>query len=56
MSRLVAVLLLVAGGAWLVARRALRPVTALTQTAERVTARGLDQPALFRRGEAALAG
>ncbi len=37
------ILLLVAGGAWLVARRALRPVTALTQTAERVTARGLDQ-------------
>ncbi|MCU0785886.1 MAG: ATP-binding protein [Verrucomicrobia bacterium] len=42
-TTLVAVLALVAGGAWLVARRALRPVTALTQTAERVTARGLDQ-------------
>jgi two-component system, OmpR family, heavy metal sensor histidine kinase CusS len=38
-----AVLLLAAGGAWLVARRALRPVTALTRTAEGVTARGLDQ-------------
>lgn len=37
------VLVLVAGGAWLVAWRALRPVTTLTQTAERVTARGLDQ-------------
>lgn len=36
-------LLLVAGGSWLVARRALRPVLALTQTAERVTVRGLDQ-------------
>jgi len=36
-------LVLVAGGAWLVARRALRPVSALTQIAERVTARGLDQ-------------
>jgi heavy metal sensor kinase len=40
---LVAALALVAGGAWLVARRALRPVTTLTQTAERITARGLDQ-------------
>ena len=36
-------LLLVPGGAWLVSRRALRPVTALTQTAERITARGLGQ-------------
>ena len=47
------VLLLVAGGAWLVARRALRPVTALTQTAEQVTARGLDQriPAMTRDHE-----
>jgi two-component system, OmpR family, heavy metal sensor histidine kinase CusS len=47
------VLLLVAGGAWLVARRALRPVTALTQTAEHVTARGLDQriPAMTRDQE-----
>jgi two-component system heavy metal sensor histidine kinase CusS len=36
-------LLLVAGGAWLVARRALLPVTTLTRTADRVTARGLDQ-------------
>jgi two-component system, OmpR family, heavy metal sensor histidine kinase CusS len=43
LATLVVVLLLVAGGAWFVARRALRPVTALTQTAERVTARGLDQ-------------
>ena len=42
-TTVVAVLALVAGGAWFVARRALRPVTALTQTAERVTARGLDQ-------------
>jgi len=40
---LVVVLALVAGGAWLVARHALHPVTALTQTVERITARGLDQ-------------
>lgn len=45
-------LLLVAGGAWLVARRALRPVTALTQTAERVTARGLDQRIPAMTGDA----
>jgi two-component system, OmpR family, heavy metal sensor histidine kinase CusS len=46
-------LLLVAGGGWLVARRALRPVTALTQTAERMTAHGLDQriPAMTRDQE-----
>jgi len=37
------VLLLVAGSAWLVAKRALRPVAILTQTVERVTAQGLDQ-------------
>jgi heavy metal sensor kinase len=36
-------LLLAAGGAWLVARRALRPVTLLAETAERVTAQGLDR-------------
>jgi heavy metal sensor kinase len=36
-------LILAAGGAWLVARRALRPVSILTQTAEQVTARGLNQ-------------
>lgn len=36
-------LLLVGGGAWFLAGRALRPVLALTQAAERVTARGLDQ-------------
>ncbi|MEI7808791.1 MAG: ATP-binding protein [Verrucomicrobiota bacterium] len=48
LAALAAALALVAGGAWLIARRALRPVTALTQTAERVTVRGLDQriPAL----------
>lgn len=40
---LLVVLVLVAGGSWLVARRALRPVTALTRIAEGVTARGLDQ-------------
>ena len=43
LTTLVVVLVLVAGGAWFVARRALRPVTALTHIAERVTARGLDQ-------------
>lgn len=36
-------LLLVGLGAWFLAARALRPVTALTQMAERVTAQGLDQ-------------
>lgn len=36
-------LLLVGGGAWYFAGRALRPVQTLTQAAERVTARGLDQ-------------
>jgi two-component system, OmpR family, heavy metal sensor histidine kinase CusS len=40
---LAVVLLLVAGSAWLVAKRALRPVDILTQTVEQVTARGLDQ-------------
>lgn len=50
---LLAVLVLVAASAWLVARRALRPVTALTQTVERVTARGLDQriPAMTHEQE-----
>jgi heavy metal sensor kinase len=43
LAALSAVLVLVAGSGWFIARRALRPVTALTQTAERVTARGLDQ-------------
>ncbi len=36
-------LLLVGGGAWFLAGRALRPVEALTQAAERITARGLGQ-------------
>jgi heavy metal sensor kinase len=40
---LLAVLVLLAASAWLIAGRALRPVGALTQIAERVTARGLDQ-------------
>lgn len=44
-------LMLAASGAWLVARRALRPVAALTQTAERVTARGLDQRIPATAGE-----
>lgn len=43
LSILIVVLAFVAGGAGFVARRALRPVMALTQTAERVTAHGLDQ-------------
>jgi two-component system heavy metal sensor histidine kinase CusS len=43
LAALSVVLVLVAGSGWLIARRALRPVTALTRTAERVTARGLDQ-------------
>lgn len=36
-------MLLVGGGAWFLAGRALRPVQVLTRAAERVTARGLDQ-------------
>ncbi|MBI5684561.1 MAG: HAMP domain-containing protein [Verrucomicrobia bacterium] len=48
-------LLLVAAGAWLIASRALRPVTALTQTAERITARGLDQRITVRGYEAEFA-
>ncbi len=38
-----AALLLVGSGGWLVAGRALRPLKTIAQTAERVTARGLDQ-------------
>ena len=47
------VLLLAAGGAWLVARRALNPVTSLTRIAESVTAQGLNQriPAMTRDQE-----
>ncbi len=37
------VLVVVGAGAWWLASRALRPVQALTQAAQRVTARGLDQ-------------
>lgn len=48
-------LLLVAVGAWFIASRALRPVTALTQTAERITARGLDQRITARGYEAEFA-
>ncbi len=36
-------LLLIAAGGWLLSQRALRPVRALTATAQRVTAKGLDQ-------------
>lgn len=36
-------LLVIAGGSWWMARRAMRPVITLTETAERITARGLDQ-------------
>ncbi len=36
-------LLLAAGGAWFLAGRTLRPVIALTRTAEGITAKGLDQ-------------
>lgn len=36
-------LALIAAGGWLLAQRALRPVRALTATAERITAKGLDQ-------------
>lgn len=38
-----AALLLVAAAGWLVSRRALRPVRQVTQTAQRITAQGLDQ-------------
>ncbi len=37
------VLLLLAGGGWLLARRALRPVSLITRTAEQITARALNQ-------------
>jgi heavy metal sensor kinase len=43
LAALLLVLVLVAGSAWFVAGRALRPVTMLTRAAERVTAHGLDQ-------------
>ncbi len=48
-----AVLLLAGLSAWFLAQRALRPIAALTRTAERVTARGLDQriPAMARDQE-----
>ena len=48
-----AILLLASLSAWFLAQRALRPVAALTRTAERVTARGLDQriPAMPRDQE-----
>jgi heavy metal sensor kinase len=36
-------LLLLAGGGWLIAHRALKPITLITRTTERITARGLDQ-------------
>jgi heavy metal sensor kinase len=36
-------LLLVAGGGWWIAGRAMRPLRSITETVERVTARGLDQ-------------
>ena len=53
LAALPVVLLLAAGGAWLVARRALNPVTSLTHIAERVTAHGLNQriPAMTRDQE-----
>jgi heavy metal sensor kinase len=53
LAALPVVLLLAAGGAWFVARRALQPVNALTRTAEQVTARGLSQriPAMTRDQE-----
>lgn len=43
--------LLVAAGSWLVASRALRPVSELTRTAEGITARGLDQRITVRGHE-----
>ncbi len=52
LAALAAILLFVALSAWLVARRALRPVATLTQTAERVTARGLDQRIPTMTGDA----
>jgi heavy metal sensor kinase len=53
LATLPVVLLLAAGGAWLVARRALIPVTSLTQIAESITAKGLNQriPAMTRDQE-----
>ena len=47
------VLLLVGGGSWLLSGRALRPLTVLIETLERITARGLDRriPELSRDQE-----
>jgi hypothetical protein len=42
-ATLAGALLLVVGGAWWLARRALRPVARLTEAVEGITARGLDQ-------------
>ena len=42
-------LLVVGGGAWFLASRALRPVTALTRAAEGITERGLDRASPRRR-------
>jgi signal transduction histidine kinase len=36
-------LVILAAGGWLIAQRALRPVAGITSTAQRITARGLDQ-------------
>jgi HAMP domain-containing protein len=38
-----AALVILAAGGWLIAQRALKPVAAITNTAQRITARGLDQ-------------
>lgn len=43
LAAMLVVLVLVAAGAWLLANRALRPVSLLTQTVDKVTAKGLDQ-------------
>ncbi|MEI7733051.1 MAG: ATP-binding protein [Verrucomicrobiota bacterium] len=53
LAALPVVLFLAGLGAWFLAQRALGPVSTLTQTAERVTARGLDQriPAMPRDQE-----
>jgi len=50
-----AALLLIAGGAWLISQRALRPVGALARTAESITARGLHERIQVQEADAEFA-
>lgn len=48
-------LLALAAGSWVLAQRALRPVTSITRTAEQITAKGLDQRITHTRADAEFA-